>query len=382
MKVILSIDAVRFPLTGVGRYTFELAQHLSKSPQIDQLRFFSRHHIIDHLPSAQTHKFGTSAPPLLRQKLLKNPVAVDLYRMASQALNGYVLRKQSEFIFHGPNFYLPPFGGRSVCTFHDLSVFTWAHCHPPERVRYMRKEVALTLKRADMLITDSEYTRQEVASYFSWPLEKIRSIPLACSTEFRPRTPEELIPSLRKYGLELNSYSLYVGTIEPRKNLEALLNAYTLLPKSTRQQWPLILVGYQGWRSEELHQRIKQAEIEGWARYLGFVDEGDLPLIFAGARLFTFPSLYEGFGLPVLEAMASGTPVVCSNAATLPEVAGDAAAMCDPGDVDSLYQLISRGLEDENWRSSARENGLLRAKIFSWERCAQETASAYQKVSL
>lgn len=382
MKIILSIDAVRFPLTGIGRYTFELALRLSKSPQIEQLNFFAGHHLIDHLPSPEAHKLSSSALRNFRQKILKNRISVGLYRVASPMIKRYALRNHSEFIFHSPNYYLPPFGGRSVCTFHDLSVFTWAHCHPPERVSYMRKEIALTLKRADMLITDSEYTRQEVASYFSWPLEKIRSVPLACSTEFRPRAPDELTLPLKKYGLEPNNYSLYVGTIEPRKNLEALLKAYKLLPDPIKQKWPLILIGYRGWRSDELHQRIKHAEIAGWVRYLGFVDEGDLPLIFAGARLFTFPSLYEGFGLPVLEAMASGVPVVCSNAATLPEVAGNAAAMCHPEDVDSLSQLISRGLEDENWRTSARDNGLLRAKLFSWDRCAQETASVYREVAL
>lgn len=382
MKIILSIDAVRFPLTGIGRYTFELAQHLSKSSQIEQLSFFAGHRLIDQPPSPDTHKSSSLLPRSFRQRILKNRITVGMYRVASPMIKSYALRNHSDFIFHGPNYYLPPFGGRSVCTFHDLSVFTWAHCHPPERVRYMRKEIALTLKRADMLITDSEYTRQEVASYFSWPLERIRSVPLACSTEFRPRTPDELIFPLKKYGLELHNYSLYVGTIEPRKNLEALLKAYKLLPNASKQKWPLILIGYRGWRSDELHQRIKQAEIEGWVRYLGFVDEGDLPLIFAGARLFTFPSLYEGFGLPVLEAMASGVPVVCSNAATLPEVAGDAAAMCHPEDVDTLSQLISRGLDDENWRTSARDNGLIRAKLFSWERCAQETASVYREVSL
>lgn len=231
-----------------------------------------------------------------------------------------------------------------------------------------------------MLITDSEYTRQEIASYFGWPLEKIRAVSLACSEDFRQRTPDELAPLLKKYGLQPGRYCLYVGTIEPRKNLGTLLDAYALLPSSVRRQWPLVLIGHRGWHSEQLHMRIEAAVAEGWARYLGFVEAEWLPLIYAGARIFVFPSLYEGFGLPVLEAMASGIPVVCSNSSTLPEVAGDAAAMCEPQDADALSHLIAAGLEDEAWRAEARHKGLLRAAGFSWQRCAKETVAVYREV--
>jgi len=383
MKVILSIDPVRFPLTGIGRYTFELAQNLKKLPEIEHLLFFSGHRFIDDLPEATISATSTaSIAANLRRTILKSRVAVGMYRSVSSLKKRYALRGYADHVFHGPNFYLPPFDGHSVCTFHDLSMFTWAHCHPPERVRYMRKEIELTLRRADMLITDSEYTRHEVAAYFAWPLDKVRAVPLACSVDFRPRTGDELVSVLNKFGLAVGGYSLYVGTIEPRKNLEVLIDAYSKLPHSVRQRWPLVLTGYRGWRSEQLHARIEAAVAAGWARYLGFVEADELPLIYAGARLFVFPSLYEGFGLPVLEAMASGVPVVCSNASTLPEVAGDAAAMCEPQDVDALNQLIATGLEDEEWRTGARCRGLLRAAGFSWQRCAQETAAVYREVAL
>lgn len=156
------------------------------------------------------------------------------------------------------------------------------------------------------MITDSHYTRQELADYFAWPLERIHAVPLASSPEFHPRSPDALRETLARHGLEPGGYSLFVGTIEPRKNIEALLDAYGRLPLALRQRWPLILTGYHGWRSESIHSRIAQAQQQGWARYLGFAASEDLPLLFAGARLFTFPSHYEGFGLPVLEAMSSG----------------------------------------------------------------------------
>jgi glycosyltransferase involved in cell wall biosynthesis len=182
------------------------------------------------------------------------------------------------------------------------------------------------------------------------------------------------------HGLQSGGYTLFVGTIEPRKNIETLLDAYSRLPWTLRKRWPLILTGYQGWRSDLIHQKLESARREGWAHYLGFVPSEDLPLLFAGARLFAFPSLYEGFGLPVLEAMSSGIPVVCSNSSSLPEVAGEAALMCAPMDVDELTCLLERGLTDEVWREAAVIKGLQHAQGFSWERCAAETLQVYQRV--
>lgn len=375
MKLILSIDPVRFPLTGIGRYTFELARHLESMSELEDLQYFSGHHFVDALPDVE----GTSdLSSHLRHSLLKNRLTTSLYQHISPLIKKQALHKHADHMFHGPNYYLPPFAGTSVCTFHDLSIYKWAHCHPPERVRFMRHEIELTLKRADMLITDTEYTRQEVAAFFNWPLNKIRAVHLACSDDFHPRTSQELIPTLKKYGLSSGAFSLYVGTIEPRKNLEVLLDAYTMLPLPARKNWPLVLIGYQGWGNTL--SRIEAAVSEGWVSYLGFVPSADLPLIFAGARLFLFPSLYEGFGLPLLEAMASGTPVVCSNASTLPEVTGNAAAMCDPKDADELSHLIANGLEDETWRNEARLRGLLRARSFSWKKCAVETLAVYKEL--
>jgi alpha-1,3-rhamnosyl/mannosyltransferase len=375
MKLILSIDPVRFPLTGIGRYTFELARHLESMSELEDLQYFSGHRFVDALPDVEVTS-GLSSHH--RHSLLKNRLTTSLYQHISPLIKKQALRKHADHLFHGPNYYLPPFAGTSVCTFHDLSIFKWAHCHPPERVRFMRHEIELTLKRADMLITDTEYTRQEVAAFFNWPLNKIRAVHLACSDDFHPRTSQELIPTLKKYGLSSGAFSLYVGTIEPRKNLEVLLDAYTMLPLPARKNWPLVLIGYQGWGNTL--SRIEAAVSEGWVSYLGFVPSADLPLLFAGARLFLFPSLYEGFGLPLLEAMASGTPVVCSNASTLPEVAGNAAAMCDPKDADELSRLIAKGLEDETWRNEARLRGLLRAHSFSWENCAEETLAVYKEL--
>ncbi|HGY2296606.1 TPA: glycosyltransferase family 4 protein [Pseudomonas putida] len=377
MKLILSVESVRFPLTGIGRYTYELASRLQHAEEISDLRLFAGRRFVPELlkPSDQS-----DAVHGLKRFVQKNALAVEAYRRLMPLLRKRALRGHEDFIYHSTNFYLPPFAGPRVATFHDLSPFTWAHCHTPQLARYLQKELTLTLERADALIAVSHHTRKELAEYFGWPLERIHAVPLASSAQFHPRTPQTLRETLARHGLEPGGYSLFVGTIEPRKNIENLLNAYGRLPLAVRQRWPLILSGYQGWRSEAIHSRIAQAQQEGWARYLGFVASEDLPLLFAGARLFTFPSHYEGFGLPVLEAMSSGVPVVCSNSSSLPEVAGSAALMCAPDDVEALSELLRQGLEDETWRAAAVQQGLLHASGFSWERCAQATVEVYKSV--
>jgi len=236
----------------------------------------------------------------------------------------------------------------------------------------------LSLRRASMLITDSEFTRREIAEFFAWPMDRIRAIPLAPSAEFYPRPSSDTRVLLSRLGLTYGAFTLFSGTIEPRKNLSVLLDAYASLPRDLRQRWPLVLCGYQGWKSDDLMARIETATRAGWVKYLGYLSAEELPLLFASARLFAFPSLYEGFGLPVIEAMASGVPVVCSNAASLPEVAGDAAALCDPLDADGLGDLILRGLSDNAWRNLAIERGLERAAMYSWRTCAARTVDLYR----
>jgi len=379
MKVILSVDSIKFPLTGIGRYTYELAKQLQLQSDLELLLFANGSFVSNILT---VEKIKPSIFGHLRSQLLKSNLAIKIYQLLTGIRNWIALKGHDDYVFHGSGFYLPKFSGNSVATFHDLSVFSWAHCHPPERVRFMQRELNFTLQRASLLITDSEYTRQEIAGYFGYPIDKIRTVALACSSEFHPRDAIETSFILNKFGLEHHGYALYAGTIEPRKNIESLLDAYAMLPEALRARWPLVLAGYHGWKSEALHQRIEAAVTAGWARYLGYVENDDLSILFAGAHLFVFPSHYEGFGLPVLEAMASGVPVVCSNSSSLPEVAGGAALMCDALDVDKLTQLIVLGLEDESWRVEAVAKGLAQSSKFSWQRCAKETMAVYRELAI
>lgn len=386
MKIILSVDSVKFPLTGIGRYTYELATKLQTHSELELL-LYSGGRFLPRLPmhAPDQHNKILIKPNIKGRiigRLRKSDIAVKSFQAFNNLRIQYALHKHQDAIFHGPNYYLPEFDGPSVATFHDLSVFTFEQYHPPERVRFMQRELKLSLKRASMLITDSAYTQRELTSYFGYPAEKIRVIPLACSADFHPRKEAETSPVLKRLGLEYGAYTLFTGTVEPRKNIDALLDAYSAMPEALRRRWPLVISGYHGWQSDKLHERIKAAVAAGWAHYLGFVTNEDLPYLYAGARLFVFPSHYEGFGLPVLEALASGVPVVCSNSSSLPEVVGHAALMCDHDDVDSLRQLITRALDDTNWRADAIIKGLHQAAGFSWEKCAEQTVAVYRELGV
>ncbi|OZI41826.1 glycosyltransferase family 4 protein [Bordetella genomosp. 4] len=375
MKVVLSIDSIRYPLTGIGRYTYELAHQLALLPAISELLLMRNFGFTTDLPGEQ------DTPPRVamdwRGMLLKNPLSRGLIRAMLPTLRGRALRRHQGAVYHGPNFYLPRHKGPSVATFHDVSVYSCAQFHPAERVRYMRGEIEDALKRATFLITPSEFVRSEVMQLFGVSADRIRATPLAGSPDFRPRDASETRSVLTPLGLTHNEYTLFVGTVEPRKNISALLDAYEGLPESMRLRWPLILAGHKGWSSETLHARLRQAEAAGWLRYLDYLPNQQLATLFAGARLFVFPSLYEGFGLPVLEAMKSGVPIVCSDRASLPEVAGPGALMFEAEDIAAQRECIVRGLEDEDWRRREVSRSLAHASQFSWERCARQTVEIY-----
>lgn len=377
MKVILPVDLIRYPLTGIGRYVFELARALGGHEQIEQLRLLSGRRLVEALPGADSRP---GASHRLKRLAQQSRLLIELYARIDPWLRSRMLRGLEDHLYHGPNFFLPRFAGPCVATFHDLSAFYWPQCHDPRRIGYLQREMRASLGRASALITDSEFTRRELIAFTGLPAERVQAVALACSEDFRVREAESLRGVLARHGLQPGGYSLYVGTIEPRKNLERLLAAYGRLPLALRQRWPLVLSGYRGWCSEAIHARIARAEREGWARYLGFVPGAELPLLFAGTRLFAFPSLYEGFGLPVLEAMASGVPVVCSDSASLPEVAGEAALMCAAEDDTQLTRNLQRALEDADWRRRAVVRGLAQAARFSWQRSAEQTVAVYRQV--
>ena len=378
MNIILAVNAIKPPLTGIGRYTWELANRVPGMVDVSSVRFFFGGRWLNNV-----HSLLKQSPSKLavQQRLSRSRVAVAAYRLLSPLLLRQRLRPFADHVYHGPNFYLPPCAGPAIATIHDLSVFRYPQFHPPERVDFMQREIRLALSRASFLITDSEFVRQEVIEFFDWPEDKIRAIHLGVGEEYHPRGQAETAGVLQQYDLPYGGYALCVATIEPRKNIEALLSAYEALPLPLRNRYPLVLVGGYGWRSEAIHRRIDQGRQQGWLRYLGYVSEADLPQLFSSARGFVYPSLYEGFGLPVLEAMASGLPVLISNRSSLPEVASGAALIVEAEDVQAMTESIRVLLEDDPWRGEASRRSVEVASRYSWDTTARETVEVYRAVN-
>ncbi len=383
MHVILGSDAIHRPLTGIGRYALELARHLRQATEVEQLEFFSfgRWAQWPELLTAESAQASTPTTVAqrrtLRSVMASNAWAVNAYQALTPALYAWRLRHKADALFHSPNYFLPPHPGLKVATIHDLSHVWYPQFHPQTRVDFLNKAFPQTLRRADFLITDAESVRQEVISHFGWPADKIAAVPLGADAAYHPRTADELQTTLHGLGLDYEGYALYVGTVEPRKNLNLLLQAYEALPQSERLRWPLVIAGSRGWNSDDLHAQMTRAAEQGWLHYLGYVSQAQLPLLYAGARLFVYPSLYEGFGLPPLEAMASGVPVVCSRVSSLPEVVGQVALTVEPRDAEALKQALARGLTDEVWRSYAKKAGRIQAQKFSWQTCSDQTLRIY-----
>ena len=382
MKIVLGIDAIRYPLTGIGRYAYELGKGLSNSNDIDSCLFMANGAITQQLPDRPNIANAViQAKTGLRRMVASVPFAASVYHRLNtfKQNRGMQLLGKSNFIFHSPNYYLPQYSGCCVSTFHDLSVFVWPECHPKIRVEYMQRELPLAVRRAEVLVTDSEFTRQEVAAFFNLSLDKIVVAPLAASSDFCVRNSSEVNAVLAQYGLSYGAYSLFVGTLDPRKNINLLLDVYERLPNNLRKRFPLVVVGYEGWKSELTLERLKKGEHQGWARYLGFVDEYVLPFLYSGAKVFLFPSKYEGFGLPILEAMAAGVPVICSDATSLPEVAGeDGAKLIAVDNVDLFYDAVWQALDDKTWCLEAGKRGLERSKSFNWDKTIKATIGAYR----
>lgn len=364
MKLILSVEALTPPLSGIGRYNWELAQRMRLRPEIDSLSFY------------RNGRWIADPASLLAPATRKSPFRIQPPRWLRK-INARI--KCHGAVFHGPNFFLPPCADIGVVTIHDLSVFKFPETHPIERLRHFERDFTRSMAKATHLITDTETIRQEVIEFLGWPEDRINSVSLGVSEKFSPKSPAELQLVLSHYGLKSGEYCLCVSTLEPRKRIDRLLDAYALLPLTLRARFPLILIGPEGWLNESLLKMIDQGQRAGWLKHLGFVPEEDLPQLFAGARLFTYPSIYEGFGLPVIEAMASGVPVVTSNKSCLPEVTQGAALLIDPDDIESFSLALTQGLEDEEWRSNAQRKGLEISAYYQWPMCISGTIDIYHK---
>ncbi len=392
--VLLLTDALRdTPLTGIGRYVLELARGLRSHSGLGSVRFFAgrdwvsdpcRPFVPDITKDAATdarkgsEQIGRlqSLRKALPWRCLQDRISFGLKKISFWTKT----RRGATPILHGPNYLLLPYDGPSVVTIHDLSFIHYPEYHPRERLILLDRELPQTLRQADHVLTDSEFVRREIIDILGVGEHRVSVTPLGVDPAFHPMPLERTRPTLKSFELEHGRYLLCVATREPRKNLARLLSAYSGLPAGLKSAFPLVLAGSGGWLTEDLERLIQPLESSGLVRRLGYVPEPSLPALVAGAGGLAMPSFYEGFGLPVLEAMACGVPVLTANRASLPEVAGDAALLVDPEDEQTIREGLERLLTDDRFRLTAKERGLKQAARFTWAECLDQTVRAYHQI--
>lgn len=379
MKILVNGTPLLAPLTGIGQYIRHLFSAMAKMPEANiRMYYGTRCEQGVKLPSAGAAQAVQRSYSILR-RLIPRPRTIR--RLAEKAMFAYYTRHgQSEELYHEPNFVPLPYSGPLVLTVHDLSCFDHPETHPLERVRLMQKYMPRAIERADHIIVVSEATGEALRRWFNVDPARMSTTYLAADPRFQPRTPDLLAPTLATLGLVPEAYVLCVGTLEPRKNLTTLFAAYAGLPSILRQRFPLVVAGMTGWNTRGLMKSAEALLRRGELRLLGYVADELVPPLYAGAAAFCYPSRYEGFGLPALEAMASGVPVITSNQTSLPEVVGDTGVMVAPDDVDGLRERLRQLLEDRVYAHDLGRRGLVRARDFSWDRCAQETFAVYEGV--
>ncbi len=361
MRLGLTVDSLNAQLTGIGRYTWELCAGLRRHERVLNLTYFRNDEWVRHPEKLlMTPHFRWRYPRVLRRRI---------------TANGFKQR-----LIHGTNYFLPAQTEIGVLTVHDMSIYRYPDMHPPERLAAFEKGFLASLSRAAHVVTDSRKVREELIIQTGIDPAKVTAIHLGVSDRFSPISEVQEEPNLRRLlGAHAANYMLCVATFEPRKRIEQAILAHAKLGQG-RPIPPLVLVGAKGWLNEGLHALIERQTARGQLIMLGQVPEAVLPLLYAGARLFLYPSIYEGFGLPPIEAMASGVPVVVSNRSCLPEVTQGAAMMINPDDVDEFAEAIHRGLHDDKWRREAIDHGLRVAAGYTWGRCIENTVDVYRKV--
>lgn len=375
MRVALNVSILRAPRTGIGHYVAELCEALRGEDGLE-LDLYSGWSWGDALPSSPMPGYSRLS------SLIKDfvPQAYRLRRAVEQRGFSHGVRRLRPALYHEPSLWPFEFDGPMLMTLHDLAHVHYPHTQPADRLREIERHVQTGLQRAARILVDSQYVADEAQRHYGIAAEKLVVAPLGYAERFRPRADEDLAPLLATMGLLPRQYLLCVGTLEPRKNLELALSGYLALPEAIRSRYPLLLAGMSGWNSERLQGSLRGALSTGQVRLLGYQPDEKLAELLAGARMLLFPSLYEGFGLPVLEAMASGTPVLLGPNSALPEVAGEAGFYLEDPDPQAYAQAIRQLMEDQPLWQRLREAGLERARLFSWRRCAQITAGVYREV--
>lgn len=362
MRVALDLRAAHPGLTGIGRYAVNLCLSLEKAAPSMDLEVFTTPAGLEYLrpqTGARMHVVSGSDADWDEFVLPDVLSALDVD------------------LFHSPLFVLPNVQScATVCTIHDAIPLARPDLSSPSFIRFFRKHAARAIRRASHIVTVSQYSKEDIARFFPESAGRLTAVHEPVGPIFTPRTPQRCAATLEKYGVG-RRFILYVGALDRRKNLSALLEAYRLLREHDPESPDLLVAGGASGDGYDLTEDLSTRGLRGHVLVLGRVSDEEAACLYSSASVFVFPSLYEGFGLPVVEAMACGTPVVSSRSTSLGEVAGGAAMLVDPNDPRDIRDVLAHVLEDPDLRSTLRTKGLARARKFSLERQGQELSELY-----
>jgi glycosyltransferase involved in cell wall biosynthesis len=385
MRIGIDVTSAVRQGAGIGRFTREIIRaYLALDPVHEHVLFAAT----GELPSAtieQRLSYITELAHHSRLSTFRFPLSDDwLHRVWHRArlpvpIEALMGRMD---LFHEPDFVLPPTLPRTptLLTVHDLTFIRDAESALPKLRRYLNRVVPRSVARATHVLADSLATQNDLIELFRTPAEKITTLYGGVDAHFCPvRDPERLAAVRAKYNIGPEPFILGLGTIQPRKNYQRLAQAFANL-KFQISSLKLVIAGGKGWLYDSIFAEVKRLGLQDHVMFPGFVDDDDLPALYSAAALFAFPSIYEGFGLPVLEAMACGTPVVTSNTSSLVEVGGDAALLVDPANVDALADAMRRILQDADLRQQLVKRGFEQARRFTWEKAALQLKEIYERI--
>jgi alpha-1,3-rhamnosyl/mannosyltransferase len=378
--VLLGVDGIDRRRSGVGRVMLEMVRHLPGSDRLAALSLVLGNVVMpaamfDAITEPCEARLPNASPGIVHNLARRCPGVLALHgwrrrRRLDRAARDMSRRTGRAVLYHEANMIARPFTGPTVVTMHDLSWRAHPELYPPAFVAWIEGRLPATLRQATRFVSVSEFTARAMVTELGIDRRRIDVVSPGVSPVFRPMPAHEAVSALARFGLTDRGYMLAVSTVEPRKNFGRLLAAHACLPSRLRARTPLVIAGGRGWGHALDDDAAMRAQADGTLRLLGHVPDADLAALYARAAVVAYPSLYEGFGLPVLEAMACGTPVVTSDGTALRDTAGDAALLVDPLDIEAMAGALRRVLEDRVLADTLRVRGVLRAARFSWDRMA------------
>jgi glycosyltransferase involved in cell wall biosynthesis len=378
-KVKILIDFTQIPTkkAGVGVYALNLIKHLSL---IDD-DFHCYVLVQDDDTSLDDIDNSTVSIIKVKARLFRNFILRALLEQLYIPCLAFKLRVN---VVHSLHYSFPLFlTAKKVVTVHDMSFFKYSKLYEPAKVFYFKTFIKMSSLLVDKIICVSESTRKDYVSKFDSARNKTEVIYHACSNEFTPNTPnidDRAVSSVKsKYGID-SKYFLFIGTLEPRKNITAIIKAFDRF-NNQNSNYKLVMVGKKGWYYKEIFELVKRLDLSDRIIFTGFIPEKEKPSLLVGATAFIYPSIYEGFGIPVLEAIACGTPTVTSNVSSIPEVAGDAALLVNPENSDEIFVAINKIVNDPDLRRDLKMRSLRQAEKFSWNNTAKETLVVYKDIA-